>query len=93
MEIYLVSACNYDHELIIGYFTNEQKAREYCKLHNSDNNTEIIANEVLDIMKSDKKNSFGNINLILPVDIEKVEEVNTIEESQILNVIKECHNA
>jgi hypothetical protein len=37
MEIYLVSACNYDHELIIGYFTDEQKAREYCKLHNSDN--------------------------------------------------------
>ena len=44
-------------------------------------------------MKSDKKNSFGNMNLILPVDIEKVEEINTIEESKILNIIKECHNA
>ena len=63
------------------------------KVPNSDNNTEIIANEVLNIMKSDKKNSFGNINLILPVDIEKVEEVNTIEERKILNIIKECHNA
>ena len=37
MEIYLVSVCNYEHELVIGYFTDEQKAIEYCKLHNSDN--------------------------------------------------------
>jgi 3-dehydroquinate synthase len=63
------------------------------ELHNSEINTEFIANEVLNIMKSDKKNSFGNMNLILPVDIEKVEEINTIEESKILNIIKECHNA
>ncbi len=63
------------------------------ELHNSESNTEFIANEVLNIMKSDKKNSFGNMNLILPIDIQKVEEINTIEESKILNIIKECHNA
>ena len=37
MEIYLVSVCNYEYELVIGYFTDEQKAIEYCKLHNNDN--------------------------------------------------------
>ena len=37
MEIYLVSVCNYDYELVIGYFTDEQQAIDYCKVHNSDN--------------------------------------------------------
>ena len=37
MEIYLVSVCNYDHELVVGYFTDEQQAIDYCKVHNSDN--------------------------------------------------------
>lgn len=58
-----------------------------------ENNNEIIVKEVLNIMKSDKKNSFGEINLILPVGLGEVEEINNIEENKILNIIKECQNA
>lgn len=53
----------------------------------------FLAKDILELMKSDKKNSFGKINLILPTDLGKVEVVNDIEESKILNVIRECHNA
>ena len=53
----------------------------------------FLAEDVLEIMKSDKKNSFGKINLILPVDLGKVEVVNNIEEDKILDIIRECHNA
>lgn len=56
-------------------------------------NREILEKEILNIMKSDKKNSFGKINLILPTGLGKVEEINTIEEAKILEIIKECHNA
>ena len=50
-------------------------------------------NEVLEIMKSDKKNSFSKINLVLPVDLGKVEVINTICEDRILEIIKECKYA
>ncbi|MGL5346448.1 MAG: 3-dehydroquinate synthase [Peptostreptococcaceae bacterium] len=56
-------------------------------------NREIIEKEILNIMKSDKKNSFGKISLILPTELGKVEEINTIEEAKILEIIKECNNA
>lgn len=52
-----------------------------------------IEKEILNIMKSDKKNSFGKINLVLPTDLGKVEVIDSIEEDKILEIIKECHNA
>ena len=54
---------------------------------------EIEASRVLNIMKSDKKNSFAKINLVLPVGLGKVDVIDTIEEEKILDVIKECRNA
>ncbi|WP_455540043.1 3-dehydroquinate synthase [Terrisporobacter sp.] len=50
-------------------------------------------NEILNIMKNDKKNSFLKINLVLPVGNGKVEVFNDVEEKIILKVIKECNNA
>lgn len=49
--------------------------------------------EVFQIMKSDKKNSFGKINLVLPINIGEVDVINNIDEEIILNVIKRCKNA
>lgn len=49
--------------------------------------------EVFNIMKNDKKNSFFKINLVLPVGEGKVEVFDNIEEDVILKVIKECNNA
>ena len=54
---------------------------------------EKINKEILEIMKSDKKNSFGNINLILPVGIKVVEIIDNIDEYEILNIIKGANNA
>lgn len=50
-------------------------------------------NEVFNIMKNDKKNSFLKINLVLPVGEGKVEVFDNIEEDLIMKVIKECNNA
>lgn len=49
--------------------------------------------DVLQIMKSDKKNSFGKINLVLPVNVGEVDVINNMDEEIILNVIKRCKNA
>ena len=46
-----------------------------------------INKEILEIMKNDKKNSFGKINLILPIGIGKVEIIDNIDEYEILNII------
>ena len=54
---------------------------------------EIDADKILYIMKSDKKNSFSKINLVLPVGLGKVDVIDTIEEENILDIIKECRNA
>ena len=35
--IYLVCLCNYEYELVIGYFKTEQQAQDYCKEHNHKN--------------------------------------------------------
>jgi 3-dehydroquinate synthase len=50
-------------------------------------------NEILEIMKSDKKNSFGNINLVIPVGRGKVKVFDNIKDDEILNVIKRCIDA
>ena len=52
-----------------------------------------INKEILEIMKNDKKNSFGKINLILPIDFGKVEITDNIDEDEILNIIKGANNA
>ena len=49
--------------------------------------------EILEIMKSDKKNSFGNINLVIPVGRGKVRIFDDIKDDEILDVIKRCMNA
>ena len=52
-----------------------------------------VNKEILEVMKNDKKNSFGNINLILPIDFGKVKIVDNIDEDEILKIIKETNNA
>ena len=49
--------------------------------------------EVLSIMKTDKKNSFSKINMILPTGHGKVGLFNDIDDETILEIIKECKNA
>jgi 3-dehydroquinate synthase len=51
------------------------------------------SDEILDIMKSDKKNSFGNINLVLPIGKGKVGVFDNIEDKDILHIIKRCLDA
>ena len=52
-----------------------------------------INKEILEIMKNDKKNSFGKINLILPIGFGKVKIIDSIEDDKILNIIKGANNA
>lgn len=54
---------------------------------------DIEPTDVLNIMKNDKKNSFGKINVILPISKGEVKIFDNIEENLILDVIKECKNA
>ena len=49
--------------------------------------------EIFNIMKNDKKNSFMKINLVLPVGKGRVEVFDNIEDDLILDIIKECNNA
>ena len=42
-------------------------------------NIDEILDEILEIIKSDKKNSFGKFNLILPVGLGKVKTIDTIK--------------
>lgn len=58
-----------------------------------DKDEDILINEILDIMKSDKKNSFGKINLVLPVSLGEVKIIDNIEEEKILHIIRKCKNA
>ncbi|MGL5717453.1 MAG: 3-dehydroquinate synthase [Paraclostridium sp.] len=51
------------------------------------------SNDILEMMKSDKKNSFGNINLVLPIGKGSVDVFNNIENEDIIKVIKGCLNA
>lgn len=52
-----------------------------------------INQEILEIMKNDKKNSFGKINLILPIGFGKVKIIDDIDDGEILKIIKEVNNA
>ena len=49
--------------------------------------------EVLSIMKTDKKNSFSKVNMILPVEHGKVDLFNDVDDETILEIIKECKYA
>ena len=49
--------------------------------------------EILELMKSDKKNSFSKINLVIPKKRGIVEITDKINEKEILEVIKRCKNA
>lgn len=73
------------------YYNKFVKVCEKYKLPMTFNN--VDENEVLEIMKSDKKNSFSKINLVLPVGLGRVEVIDTIADEIILNVIKECKYA
>lgn len=53
----------------------------------------VNENEVLNIMKSDKKNSFSKINMILPTGHGKVELFDDVDEEIILDIIKGCKHA
>lgn len=52
-----------------------------------------INKEILEIMKNDKKNSFGKINLILPIGFGKIKIIDDIDDGEILKIIKEVNNA
>ena len=54
---------------------------------------DINEEEILQVMRSDKKNSFGNIALILPIGCGEVKVAEDINESKILETIKRCKNA
>jgi len=49
--------------------------------------------EIFNLMKNDKKNSFSKINLVLPTKEGKVSILDNIDDSKIINVIKELNNA
>lgn len=49
--------------------------------------------EIFNVMKNDKKNSFSTINVVLPVGEGSVEIFNNIEDDLIKDIIKECQNA
>ncbi len=81
-----VKACNkFSLPLMFNLFLDEEEIVEDKK----DNANK----EILEIMKNDKKNSFGNINLILPIKLGKVKIVDNIGEDEILKIIKETNNA
>jgi 3-dehydroquinate synthase len=65
-----------------------------CKKYNMNLKcSNVDEKEVLEIMKLDKKNSFKNINLVLPINFSKVEVINNISEEKILGAIKRCIDA
>ena len=81
-----IKACNkFNLPLMFNIFLDQQEVTEDKK----DN----INKEILEIMKNDKKNSFGKINLILPIDFGKVEIIDNIDEDEILNIIKGVNHA
>ena len=81
-----IKACNkFNLPLMFNAFLYEEEITEDRK-----NN---VNKEILEVMKNDKKNSFRNINLILPIDFGKVKIVDNIDENEILKIIKETNNA
>ena len=81
-----IKACNkFNLPLRFNPFLDEEEITEDKK----DN----VNKEILEIMKNDKKNSFGNINLILPIELGKVKIIDNIDEDEILKIIKETNNA
>ena len=81
-----IKACNkFNLPLMFNPFLGEEEIVEDKK----DNANK----EILEIMKNDKKNSFGNINLILPIELGKVKIIDNIDEDEILKIIKETNNA
>lgn len=60
------------------------------KFYSDDEN---IEQKILEVMKKDKKNSFGNINFILPTKKGKVCEFNNICDEKIIKILKEIKNA
>jgi len=81
-----IKACNkFNLPLMFNIFLDQQEVTEDKK----DN----INKEILEIMKNDKKNSFGKISLILPIDFGKVEIIDNIDEDEILNIIKGVNHA
>lgn len=67
------------------YIDEEEKVTE-------DKINEINKN-VLQIMKNDKKNSFGKINLIIPIGLGSVKIIDNINDDEILSIIKGVNNA
>lgn len=65
-----------------------------CKKYNIElKYDDLNEEEIIKVMKMDKKNSFGNIGLILPTSRGKVKIIEYISEEKILNTIKRCKNA
>lgn len=67
------------------YIDEEEKVTE-------DKINEINKN-VLQIMKNDKKNSFGKINLIIPIGLGSVKIIDNINDDEILSIIRGVNNA
>lgn len=54
---------------------------------------DIDSKDIINLMKKDKKNSFGNFNLVIPVDYGKVRVIDDATEDEIYEVIEEIKNA
>lgn len=76
------------------YETYYDEFLDLCSSYNLKLTYESIEEErIIEIMKIDKKNSFGNIALVLPIGYGKVKVLENICEDRILGIIKRCKNA
>ncbi|MFI3209835.1 MAG: 3-dehydroquinate synthase [Peptostreptococcaceae bacterium] len=70
-----------DNNLITKDYFDEfiDTIKEFCLPYRFFSDEEDICDKIFELMKNDKKNSFDNINLILPADKSKVLEFNNLE--------------
>ena len=54
---------------------------------------DIDSKDIIEVMKKDKKNSFGRFNLVIPTDYGKVRVIDDATEDEIYQVIEEIKNA
>lgn len=79
-----------------GYINNDyyNKLMEVYNLYNLPTTFyDIDSKDIVNIMKKDKKNSFGKFNLVIPIDYGKVRVVDDGTEDEIYEVIEEIKNA
>lgn len=79
-----------------GYINNDyyNKLMEVYNLYNLPTTFyDIDSKDIVNVMKKDKKNSFGKFNLVIPIDYGKVRVIDDGTEDEIYEVIEEIKNA